>query len=102
MADILLVDDDAAVLEVLAAIVKVGGHGIVKAHNAAEALEILRSELAVDLLIVDVDMPDVNGFRLARMARNRRPDLRVIYLAGYWDPPEIRNDKGPRFGNVLK
>ena len=43
----------------------------------------------VDLLVVDLVMPGVNGFALARMARMRRHDLKVVYVTGYDDIPVI-------------
>jgi CheY-like chemotaxis protein len=101
MANILLVDDDAEVLSTLAAIVSVGGHDVVQAHNAAEALAVLRSDRPLDLLLTDIVMPDVSGFHLARMARNRRPDLRVLYLCGCWDSPDIAGEYR-RYGDLIK
>ena len=53
------------------------------------ALQILESPQPLDLLITDVVMPDrVNGFALARMARMRRLDLKILYVSAYELPTE--------------
>ena len=41
----------------------------------------------VDLLLVYLVMPGVNGFAIARMARMRRHDIKVVYVTGYDDLP---------------
>ena len=63
------------------------------------ALEDLESARPVDLLITDIVMPDrVNGVALSRMARMRRPELKVIYLTAY-DIPGVDDDA---IGPVLR
>jgi CheY-like chemotaxis protein len=48
------------------------------------ALETLESDQPVDVLVTDILMPDrIHGFALARMARMRRPELKVLYLTAY-------------------
>ena len=63
------------------------------------ALEDLESARPVDLLITDIVMPDrVHGVALSRMARMRRPELKVIYLTAY-DIPGVEDDA---IGPVLR
>ncbi len=60
------------------------------------ALEILESDQPVDLLLVDIVMPDsVNGVALSRMARLRRRNLKVVYITGYSIPGAEREALGP-------
>jgi CheY-like chemotaxis protein len=60
------------------------------------ALGILEAEQPLDLLLVDIVMPDgINGIALSRMARMRRRDLKVIYITGYSIPGVEREALGP-------
>ena len=53
-----------------------------------------RAQVQVDLLLVDLVMPGVNGFALARMARMRRHNIKVVYVTGYDDLP-VQEAVGP-------
>jgi CheY-like chemotaxis protein len=81
---ILIVDDDEAFREALGAQLRSAGYGVRLAPDFRLALEILESAETVDLLILDIVMPDrVNGLALGRMARLRRRDIKIIYISGY-------------------
>ena len=81
---ILVVDDDAVFRDTAASILRSAGYRVHSAPDYRLALEILERGDPVDLLILDIVMPDrVNGFALARMARLRRPMLKVIYISGF-------------------
>jgi CheY-like chemotaxis protein len=81
---ILLVDDDEAYREATAAMLRAAGYAVQVAPDYQLALEILERNDPIDLLVTDIVMPDrVNGMALSRMARMRRPDIRVIYVSGY-------------------
>jgi CheY-like chemotaxis protein len=86
---ILLVDDDEAFREATAAVLRSAGCKVRPAPDFRLALEILESDEAIDPFLVDIVMPDrVNGLALARMARLRRPDIKIMYVSGY-DLPGI-------------
>lgn len=81
---ILFVDDDQVFREALSAVLQSVGYQVRLAPDFRLALEILESSEPIDLFLVDIVMPDrVNGLALARMARLRRPDIKVVYLSGY-------------------
>ncbi len=81
---ILLVDDDEAFREALGAQLRAIGYAVRLAPDFRLALEILESEETVDLLILDIVMPDrVNGLALGRMARLRRREIKIIYISGF-------------------
>ncbi|HUC12762.1 MAG TPA: response regulator, partial [Stellaceae bacterium] len=67
--DILLVDDQPAKLLSYEAILAVLGENLIKAGSATEALEqLLKRQIAV--ILIDVCMPDLDGFQLAAMIRD--------------------------------
>lgn len=93
---ILLVDDDEAFREATAAVLRNAGFHVWLAPDYRLALEILEGDKPIDLLLVDIVMPDrVNGLALARMAQLRRPGIRIIYLSGYDIPGFETEALGP-------
>lgn len=81
---ILLVEDDAGVRAVTAAMLKELQFNVIEADNGARALDIVDRESEIDLLFTDIVMPGgMNGFELGRLARERRPQLPVLYATGY-------------------
>jgi CheY-like chemotaxis protein len=95
-AHILVVEDDPAHREALGHILQRERYSISLTADFRGALEILESEQPVDLMLVDIVMPDrVNGIALARMARLRRRDIKIIYITGYNIPGIDREALGP-------
>jgi CheY-like chemotaxis protein len=81
---VLLVEDDAGVRAVTAALLKELHFTIIEADSGARALDIIEREPSIDLLFTDIVMPGgINGFELGRLARERRPQLAVLYATGY-------------------
>jgi CheY-like chemotaxis protein len=81
---VLLVEDDAGVRAVTAALLRELQFTIIEADSGTRALEIIEREPDIDLLFTDIVMPGgINGFELGRLARERRPQLPVLYATGY-------------------
>jgi PAS domain S-box-containing protein len=85
---ILLVEDDPGVRELLVDILRGHDYDVTPANSAEEALERARDH-SFDLLLSDVDLPGMNGARLARTLRERQPDLRMVLMSGYPDDGTI-------------
>ncbi len=81
MSLILLVDDDAAMREVLRAILGELGHEVVEASNGNEALSRQREKPA-DLLLTDIFMPGMEGLETIRIMRQLYPELKVVAMSG--------------------
>ena len=79
---ILMMDDDLLVLESLEDYLKQAGYTVVTASSAREAVERAR-ETPADVALLDMKMPEMDGFQVAAMLRQLRPDLRVIMFTGY-------------------
>jgi CheY-like chemotaxis protein len=99
MACLLVVDDDADVLEPVCAVLRGAGHKVEQASSGLAALEVLE-RARIDLLLTDVVMRGLNGFNLARMAVLRQAGLKVLYYSGYSEFT-IGADNGVKFGKLL-
>ena len=86
-ATILVVDDDALINMNAVDMVEQLGHVALEAYNGRDALAILASEQAVDLMITDYAMPGMNGVELATQARALRPGLPILLATGYSELP---------------
>jgi len=81
---ILLVEDDSQVRAATAMLLKGLGYRITEASDAAAALKLLATGLAVDLLFTDVVLASgMSGPELAREARRIRPTLKVLFMSGH-------------------
>jgi DNA-binding NtrC family response regulator len=81
---VLVIDDDDNYREMLTEALKVGEYTAIPAASAQEAMEILES-CAVDAVITDIKMPDMNGVNLAKAIKEKHPDLPVILITAYHD-----------------
>lgn len=79
---ILMMDDDLLVLESLEDYLKQAGYTVVTASSAREAVERAR-ETPADVALLDMKMPEMDGFQVAAMLRQLQPELRVIMFTGY-------------------
>jgi signal transduction histidine kinase len=93
-ATILLVDDDPLVSRGVAAMLEDLGYTVIESDSAASALSTLDQPAhLIDLIITDHAMPDMTGVELARLVRQRYPDLPIVLATGYADlPPDLARD----------
>jgi PAS domain S-box-containing protein len=80
---VLLVEDEPSVRLLISEVLSELGYGCVEAADAKSAIPILASKTRLDLMITDVGLPVMNGRQLAEIARQHRPDLRVLFVTGY-------------------
>ncbi len=78
---ILLVEDEASVRRIASRVLRSLGYDVVEAASGTEALAVERAD--IDLLVTDLVMPGVSGRELADRLRQRRPDLRILFMSGY-------------------
>ena len=82
-AHILVVDDEPLVAEFATETLLHAGFVASFALRATGALEVVSDAPQLDLLLTDVVMPDMDGFKLAAISTALRPNLRVLYASGY-------------------
>jgi PAS domain S-box-containing protein len=90
---ILIVDDDAAVLQIAQRAIEVCGYRVLTAASPGAAEKILAAQAeAVDLILIDVVLPEINGYQLFESWHMQYPRLRVLYMSGYMDNATVNND----------
>jgi len=82
---ILLVDDSPEIIEVLGDFLTLNGCRVHKAYTGSEALEALGKK-DIEIVILDVNLPDVNGITLLDTIKINTPATAVIMATGYYDP----------------
>ena len=80
---ILFVEDDDGVRASTEAILRNAGFRLLVASDAYEALRLLSGD-KVDVLFTDIVMPDMDGVELAKRAKLLRPDLKIMFMTGYY------------------
>jgi CheY-like chemotaxis protein len=81
---VLLVDDETAVREPVAEMLRGLGYRVLEAYDGPSALRILRGAARLDLLVTDVGLPNgMNGWQVAEAVRQQQPSLPVLFITGY-------------------
>ena len=80
---ILLVEDEEGLRALNARGLTSRGYTVLEAGNGVEAIEVLDREGAVDLVVSDVVMPEMDGPTLLKELRRRNPEVKMIFVSGY-------------------
>jgi CheY-like chemotaxis protein len=89
-ATILLVEDEEQVRSIAAQWLTRYGYDVHEAGDGEEAFALVSEGLTPDLLITDIVMPRMGGVALADSLRSAFASLKVLYLSGYSDRPEVQ------------
>jgi len=89
-ATVLVVDDERNILLTLSRALSMEGHVVETATGGREALEKLAA-LPVDVVVMDVRMPDLDGLSVLEKARAARPDLPVVIMSGHGSIETVRS-----------
>ena len=80
---ILVVDDNETVLRAVVSVLKRAGFGVLSADNGPTAVKLAENmDTKIDLLLSDVDMPQMSGPDLGEAMKKERPDMRVMLMSG--------------------
>jgi signal transduction histidine kinase len=83
---ILLVEDEARVRKLIVDVLTARGYRVLEATRGEEALRLSRTHSGdIDLMVVDVVMPEISGPELVRQIAPHRPRTHVLYISGYTD-----------------
>ncbi len=97
---LLVVDDEPALLELAQNLLTTQGYRVLTANNGTQALKILNKE-AVDLVISDVIMPNMNGYQLAAEVQQRYPHIKLQMVSGFSDDHHTDIIDGTLHQNML-
>jgi CheY-like chemotaxis protein len=95
-ASVLVVEDEPRVRELIKTVLARNGHEVVAVAGPHDGLAVLKRHPGTELLLVDVVMPDMNGYDLATQARTIAPGLRVVFMSGF-ARDVARHPPGDRF-----
>ena len=81
---VLVVDDEPTVRMLVTEVLEDLGYRAIEAADGVAGLQVLQSDVRIDLLVTDVGLPGgMNGRQVADAARVVRPDLKVLFITGY-------------------
>lgn len=87
---VLVVDDESILRSLLEKILKKEGYNVLLAGSGEEALSILGDQ-HVDVLISDINMPEMDGFALLKTAKQKHPHIEVIMMTAYADAYSVKD-----------
>src|SRR5580765_4366911 len=79
---ILVVDDNPDHRKALRIILESGGYSVVECESGKGALTAIEKK-TFDLVVLDLSMPDVDGFDVLRVVRSKHPELKVMVVSGF-------------------
>jgi CheY-like chemotaxis protein len=88
---VLVVEDEPVVRDLIVEVLGDLGYKALEAGDGPSGLKLLQSKRRIDLLITDVGLPGLNGRQLADQAREKRPDLKVLFITGYAENATMAN-----------
>jgi CheY-like chemotaxis protein len=86
---LMIVDDDPEVRVIVAEFLEDFGYHVLQADGGAQALELLGCTSDLRMIISDIRMPDMSGIELADIATQRRRDLKIILISGYFVSQQV-------------
>ncbi|HKP01455.1 MAG TPA: response regulator [Nitrospiraceae bacterium] len=81
MASILIIDDEASIRALLRTVLEMAGYEVMEAANGLEGIEVYRHR-PTDLIITDIDMPEMNGLELTLALTRQFIHAKVIAISG--------------------
>ncbi len=91
---VLVVEDDDGVRAAVRDLLNELGYSVLRAEGVEQALAVLNTDAKIDLLFTDVVMPGpVKARDLARVAKEKRPDIKVLFTSGYTQNAIVHNGR---------
>ena len=88
---VLIVDDDESIRQAERRILEGAGYRVIEASNGSEGLVRLAEAPSLDLLLADLEMPELAGEEMVSRIRPARPELKVLYVTGHID--QLMNER---------
>jgi signal transduction histidine kinase len=97
---VLVVDDNADVVEVVSELLRISGYEVAVAHDPAEALRVA-GPFQPDVAVLDIGLPVMDGYELARRLRLGNPGLRLVAVTGYGQAQDRERSRSAGFQEHL-
>jgi len=88
---VVVIDDEPVVRGLIVEVLAELGYRALEAEDGPSGLALLESAPRVDLLVTDIGLPGLNGRQVADAARERKPDLKVLFMTGYAENAAVAN-----------
>lgn len=89
-ATVLVVDDSPEMVRYLRSLLELDSYRVETASNGVEALQRISDGSPLDIVLLDLEMPHLDGIRTLKCLRSFRPDLKVIICSGAADPVKVQ------------
>jgi CheY-like chemotaxis protein len=86
--NILVVEDDPASYEYLYEILSSAGCNVLHAGNGSEALNFFRGSISIDLILLDIQLPEIDGYQIARSIRQTNTSIPIIAQTAHAMPED--------------
>ena len=93
---VLLVEDDFSLLDMFRRTLERAGFEVITATHGVTALSLF-GEMAIDVVVTDIQLPQMDGFELIRRLKQDSPNVPIIAISGMDDSPQFR-DKALKCG----
>ncbi len=100
MAKILLAEDDEDMRKFLERALEKAGHDVTSFGEGMSAFECVK-EVAFDLLLTDIVMPEMDGIELARRAADLDPELKIMFITGFAAVALNPDNEAPKDAKIL-
>ena len=84
---ILVAEDEAMLRLITVEVLQDAGFEVFEAADGAEALDVLKANPMIELLVSDIKMPRMDGYALVEAGLAFRPELKVVLMTGYSQEP---------------
>ena len=83
---ILVVEDEEPVRKLVQMVLERDGYSVLAVEHGGEAIALTEdADRHIDLLVADLNLPDMSGRELAQRVRINRPEMKLLYMSGYGD-----------------
>jgi CheY-like chemotaxis protein len=82
MYRVLLVDDTAIIRMMIAEFLERSGHTVIQLDNALDAVELLKTDEVFDIIVSDIEMPNLNGIDFGKIVKRDHANIPIIFISG--------------------
>lgn len=99
---ILVVDDEKIIRSLASKVLQKNGFEIILASNGKQAVDIyLKKSSEIDLIMMDIIMPEMGGQEAAKLIKKRNPEARILYTSGFFLDADFFNNLEPSTESFL-